>query len=387
MLRFLTSGESHGKGMLAILEGIPAGLRISKEQIDSELAARQTGYGRGDRMKIEHDSVEVLSGLRGGVTIGSPVALLIRNVDWENWRDVMDPWEVKDAARKAAVTRPRPGHADLAGALKYGRTDLRDVLERASARDTAARVAVGAVCKTFLAEFGIGIVTHVVALGGVEADVSGMNVERIRELSEKSVLRCADKKAEKKMVEAIDKAKESGDSLGGVVQVQAGGVPVGLGSYSQCDRKLDGRLAAALMSIQAIKGVEIGLGFAAAALPGSEVHDEIMYSEKRHFHRRTNRAGGIEGGVSNGEDIVVRAAMKPIPTLQRPLRSVDIVTKEEFEASVERSDIVAVPAASVVAAAAVAFVLADAFTEKFGGDSLEETSRNYEQYMAQVRNR
>jgi len=387
MLRFLTSGESHGKGMLAILEGIPAGLRISKEQIDSELAARQGGYGRGGRMKIERDSLDVFSGLRGGVTIGSPIALLIRNLDWDNWRDVMDAWEVKGAASEAAVTRPRPGHADLAGALKYDRADIRDVLERASARDTAARVAVGAVCKAFLAEFGIDVVGHVVALGGVEADVSRIDAGRIKELSLKSDLRCADADAEGKMIEAIDQAKASGDSLGGVIEVRACGVPVGLGSYAQWDRKLDGRLAAAVMSIQAIKGVEIGLGFAASALPGSEVHDEIAYNNKSHFHRRTNRAGGIEGGVSNGEDIVVRAAMKPIPTLQRPLKSVDIATKEEFEASVERSDVVAVPAASVVAASAVAFVLADAVLEKFGGDSMTETTRNFEQYVAQVRSR
>jgi chorismate synthase len=244
---------------------------------------------------------------------------------------------------------------------------------------------VGAVCKTFLVEFGIEVVGHVVALGGVEADISGMTVKRIRELAQKSALRCADRDAERRMVEDINRARESGDSLGGVTEVRAAGVPVGVGSYSQWDRKLDGRLAAALMSIQAIKGVEIGLGFAVSALPGSEVHDEIAYSEKGGFHRRTNRAGGIEGGVSNGEDVVVRAAMKPIPTLQKPLRSVDIETKEEFEASVERSDVVAVPAASVVAGSAVAFVLADAMLEKFGGDSLDETSRNYEQYMAKVR--
>ena len=387
MLRFLTSGESHGKGMLAILEGIPAGLSLSREQIDSELAARQSGYGRGDRMKIERDSVEVVSGLRGGVTIGSPITLLIGNKDWKNWRDVMDPWQVKDASRKAAVTRPRPGHADLAGALKYGHADVRNVLERASARETAARVAVGAVCKAFLAEFGIEIVSHVVALGGVKAKISKMSVKRIKEASEKSAMRCADKEAERKMIDAIDRAKELGDSLGGIVEVRAIGVPVGLGSYSQWDRKLEARLAAAVMSIQAIKGVEIGLGFAAADRRGSQVHDEIMYDEKRGFYRKTNRAGGIEGGVTNGEDVIVKAAMKPIPTLRHPLSSVDIVTKEPFAASVERSDIVAVPAASVVAGAAVAFVLADAVLEKFGGDSLEETHRSYEQYIAQVRNR
>ena len=387
MLRFLTSGESHGKSVLAILEGIPAGLSLSREQIDSELAARQSGYGRGGRMKIEHDSVEVISGLRGGVTIGSPITLLIGNKDWENWKDVMDPWQVKDASRKAAVTRPRPGHADLSGALKYGHTDVRNVLERASARETAPRVAVGAVCKAFLAEFGIEIVSHVVALAGVKAQTSKMSAQRIREASEKSSLRCADQEAERKMIGAIDRAIELGDSLGGIVEVRATGVPVGLGSYSQWDRKLESGLAAAVMSVQAIKGVEIGLGFAAADRRGSQVHDEILYSKKRGFYRKTNRAGGIEGGVSNGEDIVLKAAMKPIPTLRQPLSSVDMVTKETFEASVERSDVVAVPAASVVAGAAVAFVLADAMLEKCGGDSIVETRGNYDQYVDQVSSR
>jgi chorismate synthase len=387
MLRFLTSGESHGKSVMAILEGIPAGLTLSREQIDSELAARQGGYGRGGRMEIERDSVEVVSGLRGGVTIGSPITLLIENKDWENWQDAMDPWKVKDASGKAAVTRPRPGHADLAGALKFGHADVRNVLERASARETAARVAVGAVCKAFLAKFDIEIVSHVVAVAGVKARTSKMSTERIRELSEKSSLRCADQEAVRKMVEAIDRAKDIGDSLGGVVEVRAAGVPVGLGSYSQWDRKLESRLAAAVMSIQAIKGVEIGLGFAAAARRGSQVHDEILYSKKKGFHRKTNRAGGIEGGVSNGEDIVLRAAMKPIPTLRQPLSSVDMVTKEKFEASVERSDVVAVPAASVVAGAAVAFVLADAVLEKFGGDNIAETRGNYDRYVDQVSSR
>jgi len=387
MLRFLTSGESHGKSVQAILEGIPAGLKLSREQVDSELAARQMGYGRGDRMRIEHDSVEVISGLRGGVTMGSPITLLIANKDWENWQEVMDPWKVKGASRKAAITRPRPGHADLAGALKYGHADVRNVLERASARETAARVAVGAVCKAFLGEFGIEIVSHVVALAGVKAETSKMGVRRIREAAEKSELRCADQEAERKMIGAIDRAKNIGDSLGGIVEVRASGVPVGLGSYSQWDRKLESRLAAAVMSIQAIKGIEIGLGFAAADRRGSQVHDEIFYSKKKGFYRKTNRAGGIEGGVSNGEDIVLRAAMKPIPTLRQPLSSVDMVTKETFEASVERSDVVAVPAASVVAGAAVAFVLADAMLEKFGGDSIAETRGNYDQYVDRVSSR
>jgi chorismate synthase len=373
--------------MVAVLDGMPAGLHLSRRQIDAELAARQGGYGRGDRMKIERDSVEILSGLRAGVTIGSPIALLVKNKDWKNWRDVMDPWKELDGAAEAAVTRPRPGHADLAGALKYGHADLRNVLERSSARETAARVAVGAVCKAFLIEFGIEIVSHVIALGGVKAKTSGMNAERIRELSEKSPLRCADKAAQQTMTDAIDRAKELGDSLGGIVEVRATGVPVGLGSYSQSDRKLDARLAAAVMSIQAIKGVEIGIGFTAASRRGSQVHDEILYSKDRGFHRKTNRAGGIEGGVSNGEEIVVRAAMKPIPTLRSPLSSVDIATKKAFTASVERSDVVAVPAASVVVGAAAAFVLADAMLEKFGGDNLAETRSNYEQYLAQIRNR
>jgi len=387
MLRYLTAGESHGKGIVAVLDGMPAGLRLSRQQIDAELAARQSGYGRGDRMKIERDSVEVLSGLRGGVTIGSPIALLIKNKDWKNWRDIMDPWQESDAAVEAAVTHPRPGHADLAGALKYGHADVRNVLERSSARETAARVAVGAIGKAFLAEFGIAVVSHVIALGGVKAKTSGMGVQRIKEVSERSSLRCADKTAERTMTGAIDRAKELGDSLGGIVEVRVAGVPVGLGSYSQWDRKLDGRLAAAVMSIQAIKGVEIGSGFAAASRRGSQVHDEILYSKERGFHRKTNRAGGIEGGVSNGEDIVVRAAMKPIPTLRNPLSSVDIATKKAFAASVERADVVAVPAASVVAGAAVAFVLADAMLEKFGGDNLAETRSNYEHYLAQIRDR
>jgi chorismate synthase len=299
----------------------------------------------------------------------------------------MDPWEEKGASGEGAVTRPRPGHADLAGALKYGHTDVRNVLERASARETVARVAVGAVCKAFLATFDIEIVSHVIALADVKARTSGMGAQRVKEISEKSSLRCADKAAERKMTDAIDRARELGDSLGGVVEVRATRVPVGLGSYSQWDRKLDGRLAAAVMSIQAIKAVEIGLGFAAASRRGSQVHDEILYSKQRGFHRKTNRAGGIEGGVSNGEDIVVRAAMKPIPTLRNPLSSVDIVTKKAFAATVERSDIVAVPAASVVAGAAVAFVLADAMLEKFGGDSVVETRASYEQYVAQIRSR
>jgi chorismate synthase len=338
-------------------------------------------------MKIEHDSAEVLSGLRGGVTIGSPVTLFIRNLDWENWRDIMDPWEVNESARDAALTRPRPGHADLAGGLKYGHTDLRNVLERASARETAARVAVGAVCKQFLGTFGIEIISHVVALAAISAEVSKMSAKRIRQIAEKSVVRCADKKAERAMTVAIDRAREAGDSLGGIVEVRATGVPVGLGSCSQWDRRLDARLAAAIMGIPAIKGVEVGLGFAAAGLPGSKVHDEIFYSRNKGFYRKTNRAGGIEGGISNGEDIIARAAMKPIPTLRRPLMSVDIVTKRRFAASVERSDVVAVPAASVVAGAAVAFVLADAMLEKFGGDSVAETRANYKRYIAQVHGR
>ncbi len=388
MLRFLTAGESHGPVLISILEGVPAGLELSREDIDRDLARRQTGYGRGGRMRIEKDRVEIISGVRWGKTLGSPVGLQIRNLDWKNWTEKMSP----DLALEGCVppmTRPRPGHADLAGALKYGHRDLRHVLERASARETAARVAAGAVAKKILLSFGIRIGSHVTAIGGVRAKRFPMEKYRDPRLfdglmarAEGSELRCGDPVAEKKMRDRIKTAKKQGDSLGGVFEVVVVGVPVGLGSYTQWDRRLTARLARAVMSIQAIKGVEVGLGFEGAARPGSRVHDSIYYDlDARRFYRKTNRAGGLEGGMTNGEPVVVRGAMKPIATLYTPLPSVDIESKKPFEASVERSDICAVPAAGVVGEAMVALELADAFLEKFGGNGMEEVRRNYQGYL------
>ncbi|MBX6377084.1 MAG: chorismate synthase [Clostridia bacterium] len=392
-LRYMTAGESHGQGLVAILEGLPAGLPVDRSFVDGCLARRQGGFGRGGRMKIEQDRVTFLAGVRHGKTLGSPVAILLQNRDWKNWETVMSPDPAHAAAEsERRVTRPRPGHGDLAGALKYGHDDIRNVLERASARETAARVAVGAVCQQLLVQFGITVVGHVVAIGGVRAEaMPEMSAAELRAAVANSPVYCADAEASQRMVEAIREAMRQHDSLGGVVEVRAEGVPPGLGSYVAWDRRLDGRLAASLMSIPAIKGVEIGLGFAAAARPGSQVHDEIFYRRLPEgggvFYRETNHAGGIEAGVSNGEPVVVRAAMKPIPTLYKPLRSVDMASKEPFEASVERSDVCAVPAASVVAEAAVAFVLSQALLEKFAGDSLAELRAAYENYMASLRAR
>ncbi len=395
MLRYLTAGESHGPELTAIVEGMPAGLKVSPGDIDADLRRRQSGYGRGGRMKIESDLVEITSGVRGGLTLGSPVTLKIRNRDWENWQGTMSP---ESASSDRAVTRPRPGHADLTGGLKYGHRDLRNVLERSSARETAMRVASGALAKRLLDEFGIRVFSWVTELGGVRAGsaVTGGRggAEALFRLAEASAVRCPDEKAGRAMVARIDRAKEDGDSLGGAFEVAATGVPPGLGSHVHWDRKLDARLSFALMSIQAIKGVEVGLGFGAARLPGSEVHDEISYRSggaagkwwprPPRFLRKTNNAGGIEGGMSNGEMIVLRAAMKPIPTLYKPLRSVDIGTKKTFKASVERSDVTAVPAAAVIAESVVAFELANAFLEKFGGDSVKEISRNYNGYLKDI---
>lgn len=386
MLRYLTAGESHGELLLGILEGMPAGLLIRVTDIDSDLARRQMGYGRGGRMKIEKDSVKIFSGVRWGRTLGSPIGLAVRNKDWDNWRAKMSP-DPAFLNNAEPVTRPRPGHADLAGALKYGATDIRNILERSSARETAMRVAVGAVCKRLLDEFGISITSHVISIGGVYAKVEKMSHREIRRKTENSELRVADYEAEKRMIKKIDEAAKAGDSLGGIFEVIISGVPVGLGSHVHWDRKLDAKLAAAVMSIQAIKGVEIGSGFGVANRPGSMVHDEIFWTPKSGFFRRTNHAGGIEGGMSNGEDITLRAAMKPIPTLMKPLRSVDMETRKPFKASVERSDVCAVPAAGVVAEAAAAFEIAAAMIEKFGGDSIEEMKRNYEQYQKYVKDR
>ncbi|SHJ08554.1 chorismate synthase [Desulfofundulus thermosubterraneus] len=447
MLRYLTAGESHGPALTAIIEGLPAGLALPEDYVNRQLARRQGGYGRGGRMRIEQDQVRFLAGVRGGFTLGSPVALHIENRDWASWQEIMDPGA---AARldQRVVTRPRPGHADLAGALKYGHRDIRNVLERASARETAARVAAGSVARRLLEELGIEIIGHVVRIGpvavpepgrdedilsaclaeaggmaeqgavtmptGVETaagegggmcsgDVStgaGTSGERempppgkfpdlfhLRELLDASPVYCLHRETAEAMMREIDRAREAGDSLGGVFEIRVYGLPPGLGSYVHWDRRLDGRLAGALMSIQAIKGVEIGLGFAGAALPGSQVHDEIFYSRERGFYRRTNRAGGLEGGVTNGEPLIVRAAMKPIPTLYKPLRSVDLISKEPFAASVERSDVCAVPAACVVGEAVVAWELAAACVEKFGGDTLQEMKANYQQYLDYLKTR
>jgi len=404
MLRYLTAGESHGKCLTSIIEGLPANLNLSEKDINRELSRRQIGYGRGGRMAIEKDEVEITAGIRFGKTIGSPLAMIVRNRDWENWKEVMSSelgvgsWELK------IVTRPRPGHADLAGVLKYASQDIRNILERSSARETAARVAVGAICKRFLDEFGIKVMSWVKEIGGVKGQGSRVknekDIETFFEMAESSDVRCPDKKISEEMRKTIDRARKNGDSLGGIFEVVVTGIPPGLGSHVQWDRKLDGNLARALMSIQAIKGVEVGTGFKAAERFGSEVHDEIFYrsqkSEARsqkekfwpiipRFYRKTNNAGGIEGGMSNGEPIVVLAAMKPIPTLYKPLKSVDIKTKKPFTASVERSDICAVPAASVIGEAVVAFEIANAFVDKFSGDSLGEIKRNYKGYLEYLR--
>lgn len=383
IFRYLTAGESHGPQLSAIIEGLPAGIHLEVETINRDLARRQQGYGRGGRMKIETDTVQLLSGVRWGETIGSPVTLVVQNRDWENWSEKMSPLpEHRDDS--SAVTRPRPGHADLSGVLKYHHSDVRNVLERSSARETAVRVAVGGVAKALLAEFDIRVGGFVTELGGICAVTPREPLETLWERAAGSETFCCDPTTEAEMKLAIDAAKSCGDTLGGVVEVQVTGAPPGLGSYVQWDRKLDARLAMALMSIQAIKGVEVGIGFDAARRPGSRVHDEIFYDGG--YRRNSNNAGGIEGGMSNGEPIVVRAAMKPIPTLYSPLRSVDMRTHEPFEATVERSDTCAVPAALVVAEAVVAIEIADALLEKFGGDSILEIRRNLEGYREQVRN-
>lgn len=411
-LRFLTSGESHGKALIGILEGIPSGLSLSEDDIDRDLKRRQGGYGRGARMKIESDHAEILSGVRSGKTIGSPITLLIENKDWKNWIDVMSVERRSPDAESEKITRPRPGHADLAGAIKYGTHDIRNILERSSARETAMRVALGAITKKFLSDFDVNIGSYVVQIGNVKIQNSKLKTQNspnellsLFKKAEDSPVRCPDKKVSEKMIKLIDKAAKEGNSLGGIFEVFVTGVPVGLGSHIQWDKRLDGRLAQALMSIQAIKGIEVGFGFDMAKHFGSEVMDEIFYrassKEQRAkglhsqlptpnsefatgFYRKTNYAGGIEGGITNGMPIILRAAMKPIPTLKRPLRSIDIVTKEQVEAAYERSDICAVPAAGVIAEAMVALIIADAFLEKFGGDNIDETKRSYVSYVENI---
>ena len=394
MLRFTTAGESHGPALVSILEGAPAGIPLLVSEVNADLARRQQGYGRGRRMQIEQDSAELLSGVRAGYTIGSPIAMLIRNRDWENWRDVMDPApsaSSDSAERRRSVTRPRPGHADLSGMLKYDRDDARDILERASARETTARVAAGAICRKLLRELGISIGSHLVELGGIVAAIPDELPDDLNVAADTSPLRTLDKAAEEKMIARIDAAKKEGDTLGGVCEVVCRGLPVGMGSHVSWDRKLDGRIGAAMMSIPAVKGVGIGIGFEAARLRGSQVHDEIHGASDRRrsgdIARRTNRAGGLEGGMTTGEPLVVRVAMKPISTLMRPLATVEMKTGEAASAVAERSDVTAVPAMGVIAEAMLAFVLAQAALEKFGGDSLAELKRNMEGYLSRIAER
>lgn len=381
MIRYLEAGESHGKGLVAIIEGLPAGIPIDLDEINQQLARRQGGHGRGGRMKIEKDKVELITGVRDGKTLGSPVTLMIHNRDWANWEQIMSA-EPGAAIDKKTVTLPRPGHADLTGGVKYNHRDLRNVLERASARETAIRVAVGALAQNVLKQFGVELWSHVVSIGAVQAkpDYSKLN----QALYDTPVY-CTDQTAEQAMVKAIDEAKAQGDTLGGVVEVVVYGLPLGLGSYVQYDRKLDGKLAQAVMSIQAFKGVEIGMGFQAAAVPGSQAHDEIFYEAGRGFYHKTNRCGGLEGSMTNGEPVIVRGAMKPIPTLYRPLHSADFLTHQEGLASVERSDACAVPAAAIVMQNAVAWTILESFLEKFGGDHLDEVKRNYQSYLEYVK--
>jgi chorismate synthase len=389
MIRFTTAGESHGKALVAVLEGIPAGLPLRADDVNRDLVRRMMGHGRGARMKIEADRVELLSGVRAGETLGSPIALLIENRDWEHWADIMAPEPDQEGAppRRRRVARPRPGHADLVGVIKYQRADARDILERASARETAARVACGAVCRLLLARVGVEIGSHVVRLGDVDANLPDPLPVPLNPAADLSPVRCLDPDASDRMVAAIDAAKKDGDTLGGIVEVVARGVPVGLGSHVSWDRKLDGRLAGALMSIPAVKGVEIGLGFAASRLRGSAVHDAIIRRpspSSAGFGRRSNRAGGLEGGITTGEPLVLHAAMKPISTLMRPLDTVDLVTGGPSKAQSERSDVTAVPALGVITEAMTALVLADALAEKFGGDTLGELEANFGHYLKSI---
>jgi chorismate synthase len=387
MFRFTTAGESHGRALVAVVEGLPAGMPVDVERINHELHRRQQGYGRGARMKIELDRVEVLSGVRHGLTLGSPLAFMIENKDWANWAEVMSiaPQEVAPE-KSRRVKRPRPGHADLAGGLKYDARDLRNVLERASARETAARVACGGLARQLLRHFGVEILSHVIQLGGIPEQPLELTFDQIAAIPEDAPLRCADEETQQHMIELIDQKKSEGDTLGGIFEVVARGVIPGLGSHTAWDLKLDGRLAQAVMSIPAVKAVAIGAGAQASSLPGSEVHDEIGYNqETKEFIRASNRAGGLEGGVTNGEELRVRGHLKPISTLRRALRSVDIDTKQEERAAFERSDITVVPAGGVIGEAMVALVIASAMREKFGGDSLGEMKRNFDGYREQLR--
>jgi chorismate synthase len=389
MLRYFTSGESHGEALVAFLSGVPAGLKIDQAFLDRELWRRQQGYGRGGRMKIERDTAHIVSGVRHGITIGSPIAILLENKDWKNWQESL-PVEEGDPTKYKRVASPRPGHADLAGALKYNFTDARYVLERASARESAARVAIGGVGKLLAQEFGIEVLSHVVSVGSASIGNAEIPWEGIAALVEREevLLNCADANAEQRMKEEVDRVLKTGDSVGGVFEVVAHNVPPGLGTYAQWDERLDALLAAAVMSLQAVKAVEIGFGVTAAASAGSAVHDEIGYSESAGFTgftRSRNNAGGIEGGVSNGEEIRVRGYLKPISTLRRPLQSVDFATREPVKAAYERSDVCVVPAAGVAAESMVVLTLARCALEKFGGDSMGETLRNFQGYLEQLK--
>lgn len=381
-MRYLTAGESHGPQLTAIIEGIPAGMPLLAEDINKELARRQKGYGRGRRMQIEKDQVQITSGIRHGWTLGSPIALVVENNDWKHWTGIMGQEPLDDHSSeevKRKISRPRPGHADLNGAIKYGHRDMRNVLERSSARETTVRVAAGAAAKKLLSLLGVELVAHVVEIGGVKARKHDFKtLEELKEVTEESPVRCFDPDAGTEMMAAIDEAKKNGDSIGGVVEVIAEGMPAGVGSYVHYDRKLDGKIAAAIMSINAFKGVEIGIGFEAASKPGSQVHDEIAWEEGRGYYRKTNRLGGLEGGMTTGMPIVVRGVMKPIPTLYKPLMSVDIESKEPFAASIERSDACAVPAAAVVAENVVAWELASAIVDQFYADRFDTLKKTIE---------
>ena len=387
-MRYLTAGESHGPGLTAIIEGLPAGTPLLTEDINKELARRQAGYGRGGRMKIEKDQAIITAGIRHGEALGSPIALTVENKHWKNWKTVMsiEPIEEEKVGQRR-VSKPRPGHADLVGGIKYGHRDLRNILERSSARETTVRVAVGAIAKKLLHELGIEVVGHVVEIGGVQANLKNKyTIDEIREGSENSPVRCLDPEVEQEMMDKIDEAKKKGDTIGGVVEVVVGGVPAGLGSYVQWDKKLDAKIARAIVSINAFKGAEFGVGFDMARKPGSEVMDEILWDENTGYTRGSNNLGGFEGGMTNGMPIVVHGVMKPIPTLYKPLMSVDIDTKEEYKASIERSDSCAVPAASVVAEAVVAWEVAEAVLDKFDGDSFERLKAEVAEYRRYANN-
>lgn len=388
-MRYLTAGESHGPQLTTILEGFPAGMPLEADDINNDLSRRQKGYGRGRRMQIEKDTAEIMSGVRHGLTLGSPIALVVKNNDWKHWTKIMGAEPLEDGQEdevKRKVSRPRPGHADLNGAIKYGHRDMRNVLERSSARETTVRVAAGAAAKKLLSLVGVDIVSHVVEIAGIKANVeSSITLKELKERTENSPVRTGDPNVEQEMMNAIDEAKKNGDSIGGVVEVIATGMPAGVGSYVHYDRKLDAKLAAAIVSINAFKGVEIGIGFEAASKPGSQVHDEIAWNKEQGYHRLTNRLGGFEGGMTTGMPIVVRGVMKPIPTLYKPLMSVDIETKEPFSASVERSDSCAVPAAAVVAESVVAWELANALVEQFYSDRFDTFSAEIDKQRAYAR--